>query len=178
VCYPAVETYRKDRVHPPGYGYGRQLRDGVWTAARAGAPTSIIIHATHGKPGTKSTAEAIYLQNSDAVSAQYLVGRDGLLYRILPDDVMAWHAGRVIAGFQNERSIGIELHADETEPILEIQRALLFSLCRALIAQYKITKALINTHRAVAIPKGRKSDPASWPQVDFEAWRERLYAPA
>lgn len=178
MCYAADESYRKDRLHPPGFGYGRQLTVDAWTAARSAPPTSIIIHATHGNAGSKATAEAKFLRDSKAVSAHYLIGRDGLIYRILPDDVMAWHAGRVIPGFPNERSIGIELHAAVSEPILEIQKMMLGSLCHALIAEFHIVKALINTHKVVALPAGRKKDPFTWDQADFLAWRDRLYAPA
>lgn len=178
MCYSADETYRKDRLHAPGFGYGRQLTETAWTAARNARPTAIVVHATHGHTGSTAAAEAKYLRDSPVVSAHYLIGRDGILYRLLPDETMAWHAGRVLAGFQNERSIGVELHASTVEPILEIQKTILGSLCHALIAEFHIVKALINTHKAVALPLKRKTDPFTWDQADFLAWRDRLYEPA
>lgn len=176
MCYTANETYRKDRVLPPGTGWGRRLNwRSPWLAARLAPPSAIIIHATHGRTGSAATAEAAFLRDSSAVSAHYLVGRDGILYRVLPDDCVAWHAGEVIAGFGNAQSIGIELHASTSEPILETQKMILGSLCHALIEQLRIVKPMIDTHRAVALPKGRKTDPATWFDADFYAWRERLY---
>jgi hypothetical protein len=170
MCVPADESYRKDRLHPPGHGYGRAVRANVYTAARAAPPTSIIVHATHGRAGSATASEAAFLRDSADVSAHYLIGRDGALYRILPDDAVAWHAGTVAPGYTNEQSIGIELHAAATEPITPAQRARLADTLRALMARYHISPAQIATHRAAALPPGRKSDPATWQESDFRTW--------
>jgi N-acetyl-anhydromuramyl-L-alanine amidase AmpD len=171
------DTFRKDRRHPPGHGYGRQVRKDVWVAERPGAgrPSAVIVHATHGKPGTLSTSEAAFLRNSPHVSAHYLIARDGRIFRILPDHMVGWHAGVCLVGFGNLPSIGIEIHAATTEAILPVQREALGALVRHLALSYGIPAARVQTHRAVARPAGRKSDPATWPQVEFEVRRAGLY---
>jgi hypothetical protein len=44
------------------------------------------------------------------------------------------------------------------------------------MGRYRIPASNIETHRAAALPKGRKSDPATWSQLDFAAWRQTLGA--
>lgn len=157
-------TYNKARAHPVGYGYDR----------RDSAPSSILVHATHGHPGSSLRNEALYLLNSNAVSAHYLVGRHGEVIELLAPQWRAWHAGRCLAPFVNEHSIGIELHAAVSEVITPEQHTVLTQLVRVLMARYGIPAARIETHRAAAIPLGRKSDPATWRQADFAAWRATL----
>jgi hypothetical protein len=48
---------------------------------------------------------------------------------------------------------------------------------KQLIDLYGIPKAMIETHRAIALPHGRKVDPSDWSNADFYAWRESLYTP-
>ena len=162
------QTYRKDRHLKPGQGYGRSSRL-IWYSLRAGAPTSIVVHATHGRPGTSATNEATFLRNSIEVSAHYLIGRNGIVYEILPPECQAWHAGEVIdPAFGNPHSIGIELHAATSEPILDLQKAQLLALLKRLRILYSIPLDRIKTHRQVA--PGRKSDPATWSDNDFDRW--------
>jgi N-acetyl-anhydromuramyl-L-alanine amidase AmpD len=160
-----LETYLKDRVHPPGRGYG---------LLRAGPIQSIIVHATHGRLGSSLDAEARFLRDSREVSAHYLVGREGQLLRLLSDGWNAWHAGRVKHPWGNDLSLGIELHAAVSDPITAPQKQALALLLRHLMSKYQIPTALIQTHRFVALPAGCKSDPARWPQPDFERWRDTL----
>lgn len=166
-----LETYRKDLIRQPGEGYGRRT-GGVWAAQRPGPPTSVVIHATHGKPGTRSEAEAEFLRTSYDVSAHYLIARDGRCFRILPDTHVAWHAGAALAAFDNFVSLGIELHAAVTELVTPAQKQTLAALLRVLSEAYGIPATLIDTHRVVALPKGRKSDPAMWDQDHFLGWRD------
>ena len=169
-----LDTYRKDLKYGAGHGYGRQFSDPsgklLWTGLRADAPTSVIVHATHGRPGTASASEAAFLRDSPNVSAHYLVAHDGRIFRILPDTFVAWHAGDALPAFTNPHSIGIELHAAITEPITGAQKQALAELLRDLAARWRIAAPLIDSHRAVALPKGRKSDPATWPQAELRAW--------
>lgn len=158
----------KARLHPVGHGYDR--RDGM--------PVSILVHATHGRPGTSLRQETGYLLHSAAVSAHYLIGRAGEVVALLAPQWRAWHAGRARLPFGNNDSIGIELHAARTEPITPAQRAALTTLVRDLMARYAIPAACLETHAAAALPTGRKSDPAAWPRADFLAWRAALAAPA
>lgn len=164
-----LDTYRKDQKYGSGHGYGRQTGAG-WTGLRVGNPTSVVLHATHGRAGSRSAAEAAFLRDSPDVSAHYLVGRLGEVYRILPDTFVAWHAGDCLPAFTNPHSLGIELHAAVTEPITGPQRQALADLLRTLAAQWRIPESLIASHRAVALPPGRKSDPATWPDAELRPW--------
>lgn len=166
--HSSILTFDKARLWPVGHGY----------SARTGEPGAVIVHATHGRRGTSLRNEALFLVNSPDVSAHYLIGRAGEVLPILDPRWCAWHAGQVRPGWSNNESIGIELHAAASEPITPAQRAALADLLtRALLPRYGIPLARVETHRAVALPRGRKSDPGGWPQPDFLAWRASLAAP-
>jgi len=75
------------------------------------------------------------------VSAHYVLGEDGTVYRLVPEDRTAWHAGRSSwRGREalNATSIGIEivnLHGDRHDyPPQQI--AALIELCRAILARH------------------------------------------
>lgn len=170
-------TYRKDLVHPAGHGYGRNVGtndDPIWIGERAGPVETAIIHATHGKPGTNSIDEALYLRNSADVGSHYLIGRgvhDGRLFVILPENLIAWHSGDTEPDrFQNATSIGIEIHAAVGEAITPAQFRTLAWLLVGLAMRHLLTPADIRSHRIVAYPPGRKSDPAMWQDVELNAW--------
>lgn len=163
-------SYRKDRKYTPGHGYGRKLGSG-WIATRSGAVESVIIHATHGRVGSLSTSEAAFLRDSPNVSAHYLIGRDGLLFVILPETYLAWHSGDCEPNaFENNTSIGIELHAATTEEITPAQKSTLATLLREINTRHRVPSTLMRSHRSVAVPAGRKSDPATWNDADLNAW--------
>lgn len=165
-----TQTYRKDARLKPGQGYNERP---------AGMrPSSLVIHSTNGKRGSSFASEAAYLRDSLDVSAHYLVGKDGRVAQILPDERCAWHAGQALDAYLNARSIGIECHLTNGESWTDAQRAALTALVELLMQRWHIPQSLINTHRAVALPPGRKSDPASWTDADFAAWRSSLGAAA
>ena len=166
-----LDTYRKDQKYGSGHGYGRRV-GALWVPGRTGKPLSIIIHATHGRAGSTSDAEARFLRDSPDVSAHYLMARDGRTFRILPDEHVAWHAGECQPLYRNDTSIGIEIHAAVTEAITGPQKVALADLLRALTAQWAIVPSNIASHRAVALPAGRKSDPAMWPDAELRGWIE------
>ena len=75
------------------------------------------------------------------VSAHYVLAEDGTLYRLVPEDRAAWHAGRSYwRGREalNASSIGIEivnLHGDQHDyPPLQV--GALIALCREIIARH------------------------------------------
>ena len=169
-------SYPKAKTFPPGHGY--QLR--------TGSPTSIVIHST-SNPREKNTpfaSEAIFLYRAANVSAHYLIAKDGRIVQFLdPAGWMAWHAGGKQAGgswtakpeYANPASIGIELHhsvGDPPYPHLQIDA--LTWLVRDLMGMFRIGTSLIDTHRAIALPQGRKSDPSDWDDPSFYAWRAAL----
>ncbi len=75
------------------------------------------------------------------VSAHYVLGEDGVLYRLVPEERAAWHAGRSYwRGREalNANSIGVEivnLHGDHHDyPRQQIEA--LIELCRDILARH------------------------------------------
>lgn len=161
-------TYRKDTAHPARWGY----------QARGGAtPSSIIIHTTSNKRATAFETEARFLLDSPDVSAHFLISKSGEIIQFLaPSPWQAWHAGAALAPYLNARSIGIEHHVSLGEAWTDAQHEATTWLVRRLMTEFAIPSSLVNTHRAVALPSGRKSDPTGWDDTAFYAWRETLTA--
>lgn len=159
-------SYPKTNVYP--------LRHGYYT--RAAAPTSLVIHTTNNDDPTSFAHEAKYLFESARVSADFLIGKDGRIVQFLDSArFYAWHAGTALPAFINAKSIGIECHhsvGDGPWPVA--QEAALTWLVRLLMARFTIPPSLIETHRAVALPAGRKHDPNDWSDRDFSVWRAAL----
>lgn len=97
------------------------------------------------------------------VSAHYVLAEDGTLYRLVPEDRVAWHAGRSHwRGREalNASSIGVEivnLHGDRHDyPAGQI--AALIELCRGILARHSaIVAGNVVGHSDIA-PR-RKIDP-------------------
>lgn len=158
-------SYPKAQVYPQRHGY--QLR--------GTAPVSIVVHTTNNRRTTIFEEECRYLFKSADVSAHYLISKAGAIVQFLDSRIyQAWHAGRALAPYGNSQSIGIELHVSIGEAPTLPQREALTLLCRDLMRRYHIPLAHIDTHRAVALPSGRKSDPEGWPDMAFYSWRDRL----
>lgn len=152
---------------PIGCGYDRR--------PKGFAPSSLLIHTTNGRAGSALAAEARFLCQSDAVGAHYLIGKQGQILELLDPLLRAWHAGAALPAYLNSRSIGIEVHHAVGEAWTAAQHDALTWLCRdVLMPRYGIVASLIDTHRAVALPRGRKIDPSDWSDADFYAWRAAL----
>ena len=159
-------TYDKTRL-PIGTGYDRRPK-GL-------QPSSIIVHTTNGHAGTQFADEANFIYRSAAIGAHFLVGKQGQIAQFLdPRIYRAWHAGVALPPWINSKSIGIECHLTIGEQWSDIQRASLAALVIDLMHQFAIPSTMVETHRKVALPKGRKVDPSEWLDVDFYAWRARL----
>lgn len=98
------------------------------------------------------------------VSAHYLIEEDGRVWRLVPEDLRAWHAG--VGFWRGERdinglSIGIELvnpgHEFGYRPFPEPQMAALEDLARAILARHPIPPDKVLGHSDVA--PSRKLDP-------------------
>ena len=94
------------------------------------------------------------------VSAHYLIGRDGTVYRMVGENRRAWHAGAGSwAGRDdvNSRSIGIELDNDGmsefTEPLMENLEILLADI----LDRHSLPPRAVIAHSDMA--PGRKCDP-------------------
>lgn len=79
-------------------------------------------------------------------SAHYIVGRDGLLVQMVPDNATAWHAGNKQ---MNWRSIGIEHVAAVGDAITPEQSAKSRALIAWLMAVYDIPQANVIPHVCV-----------------------------
>lgn len=139
---------------------------------RDGRPISIVVvHATAG--GLRSSLA--WLTNAVArVSTHYVIAKDGYTFGLVDDKFAAWHAG--ISAWQghidvNERSLGLELVNDndgkDPYPHAQLHAAVL--LTRDLVKRYGILRSNLVRHLDVALPAGRKKDPAGFPWAWFVA---------
>jgi len=121
----------------------------------------IVIHDTESD--TAAAALSWFESPDSGVSAHYVIDRDGTVYRCVPDELRAWHAGTSeLEGRTNvnDFSLGIELVGFATETFTDAQIDVLVELCVELCLKYPaITVARIVGHADVATPSGRKTDP-------------------
>ncbi len=129
----------------------------------------LVLHYT----GMKTSDEALArLTDPKAkVSAHYTIDRGGCIYRHVPEERRAWHAGVSFwAGEKNVngRSIGIELvnpgHEFGYQPFAERQIDALLELCHGILARHAISANRVLGHSDVA--PARKTDPGElfpWP---------------
>jgi N-acetylmuramoyl-L-alanine amidase len=122
----------------------------------------LVLHYT----GMKTADEALArLCDPEAkVSAHYTIGRDGRVFRHVPEERRAWHAGVSFWAGEanvNGRSIGIELvnpgHEFGYVPFADGQIAALIDLARAILARHPIAPERVLGHSDVA--PARKTDP-------------------
>jgi N-acetylmuramoyl-L-alanine amidase len=122
----------------------------------------LLIHYTD-----MESAEAALARMTDPavrVSAHYCVDEDGTVYRLVPEERRAWHAGISFwAGARdiNARSIGIELvnpgHTCGYRPFPDAQMHALEELARDILARHPIPSHRVLGHSDVA--PARKIDP-------------------
>jgi N-acetylmuramoyl-L-alanine amidase len=131
----------------------------------------LVLHYT----GMQSGAAALdrLCDPAARVSSHYVVDEDGTLWRLVPDERRAWHAG--ISYWEGGRelnhvSLGVEIvnpgHEWGYRPFPEAQMAVVEALCRDLVARHRIPAYRIVGHSDIA-PE-RKSDPGElfdWPRL-------------
>ena len=112
-------------------------------ASRAGTDIDhIVIHYT-----TSDNIEGTidHFINGDAgTSAHYIVGRDGELVQMVPDNLSAQHARNM-----NRRSIGIEHVAKRGQRLTPEQSDKSLALVRWLMATYAVPRANVIPHKCV-----------------------------
>lgn len=149
-------------IQHPSPNHGAR-RDGA-------APSLIVIHYT-----AMTSAAAALERLCDPefeVSAHYLIGIDGTLWQMVPEDRRAWHAGAgswLGQGDVNSHSIGIELDNQGTHPFPEPQMAVLEQLLADLQTRWQISPQNVIGHSDMA--PGRKSDPGvrfDWPRLECQ----------
>jgi N-acetylmuramoyl-L-alanine amidase len=130
---------------------------------RGGAAVDmLILHYT----GMKSAQDALDRLRDPAaqVSSHYVVDEDGTVFRLVPEDRRAWHAGvshwRGHAAL-NARSIGIEIvnpgHEWGYRDFPMLQMAAVCDLCLAILLRHPIPVRNVVAHSDVA--PDRKEDP-------------------
>lgn len=124
-------------------------------------PSLVVIHHTSDDRAEDALRT---LTNPDkAVSAHYLLKRDGDLLQLVDERRRAWHAGiSSWAGNNdvNSISVGIELDNNGEEPFADVQIDRLLSLLAELKQRYHLNAANFVGHADVA-PR-RKNDPSRY----------------
>ncbi|PIP27746.1 MAG: hypothetical protein COX30_00265 [Candidatus Moranbacteria bacterium CG23_combo_of_CG06-09_8_20_14_all_39_10] len=122
---------------------------------------TIIIHSSYDAIGKDpfSISGIIKEYEEYGVSAHYLIGRDGVIYRLVADKDIAYHAGagKVPDGRTgiNAFSLGIEMVNTKTDDFTNKQYEALNGLISKLKKEYKIKYVL--GHNQIA--PNRKDDP-------------------
>ena len=124
-------------------------------------PNFVIIH--HTSDDTVGEALDTLTDPGRAVSAHYLIGRDGAVHQLVDERNRAWHAGESKWGADtdiNSSSLGIELDNNGHEPFPPAQISALLELLTDIQTRYAIPKANVLGHADVA-PR-RKTDPSRY----------------
>jgi N-acetylmuramoyl-L-alanine amidase len=130
--------------------------------ARRAPPDIIVLHYT----GMKTGAEALERLRDPAakVSSHYLVEEDGRVFRLVPEERRAWHAG--VSYWKGETdvnaaSIGIEIvnpgHEFGYRPFPDVQIEAVIALLDDVRGRWSVPDARIVGHSDVA--PARKTDP-------------------
>ncbi len=139
---------------------------------RAGLTIDMLVLHYTGMQGAEPALSRL-CDPAAKVSAHYLIDEDGTIYRLVAEDMRAWHAG--VASWRGEtdvngRSIGIELvnpgHEFGYRPFPEAQMAALEGLARDVLSRHPIPPRHVLGHSDVA-PR-RKTDPGElfdWPRL-------------
>jgi N-acetylmuramoyl-L-alanine amidase len=153
---------------------------------RKAPPDILVLHYTGMPTGEGALAR---LRDAEAkVSSHYLVEEDGRIFRLVPEERRAWHAG--VSSWKGQRdvngaSIGIEMvnpgHEFGYRPFPEAQVAAVIALIADIRTRWTIEDGNIVGHSDVA-PK-RKDDPGElfpWKrlaQAGHGLWAEPPAAP-
>lgn len=141
-----------------------------WSSRGIYVPEMVVIHADAGQTeeGTLS-----WLEHPDSkVSYHWLVGRDGKVYRIVPEVEKAWHAGEsswpgiTVGNSVNPRAIGVAFANNGTEAYREAQYVAGAELVADAMERYSIPLGLVRGHNEVS--PGRKTDP--YPQFNWRTF--------
>jgi N-acetylmuramoyl-L-alanine amidase len=139
---------------------------------RGDAPVDmLVLHYTGMETGDAALARM--RDPAAKVSAHYMIEEDGRIFRLVPEDRRAWHAG--VSSWRgntdiNARSIGIELvnpgHTCGYRLFPEAQMRALEDLARGILARHPIPAHRVLGHSDVA--PARKIDPGElfdWQQL-------------
>ena len=129
----------------------------------SGVPVDMLIIHYTGMESAEGALERMR-DPSTKVSAHYVIDEDGTVYRLVAENMCAWHAGTASWGGItniNDRSIGIELVNPGAEfgyrPFPEPQMMALEQLARGILKRHTIPARRVLGHSDVA--PTRKQDP-------------------
>lgn len=149
-------------------------------SSRNGMPVSmIVLHATVGS----FTSSLDWLCSpASKVSTHYLIDRSGVIFQLVDPREAAWHAGAsqwfdLDSQAIQECSLGVELVNKNTgfDPYPPMQFNACLALCQDAVRLFKIVPDMVTRHLEIAIPAGRKTDPAGFPMAAF---KQALFKPA
>ncbi len=129
---------------------------------RRSAIDMLVLHYTGMQTGAAAIARLC--DPASKVSAHYVVEDDGRIFRLVPEQRRAWHAG--VSHWQgqngvNDVSIGIEIvnpgHEWGYRPFPDLQINALLLLVQEICRRWNIQKTRVIGHADVA--PGRKDDP-------------------
>jgi N-acetylmuramoyl-L-alanine amidase len=147
---------------------------------RADGITALVIHDTETPGITKAKTIANHFANPRSeAAAHFIIGKAGEIIQCVDESRRAWHVGpSLLDGVPkvNDFSVGIELvnAEDGKDPFTEAQYRSLTALSAHLVSRFHIPLARIVGHRDVAMPLGRKHDPAD--NFNWERFRRDLNA--
>jgi N-acetylmuramoyl-L-alanine amidase len=156
--------------------------------ARTKVPDMLVLHYTGMQSGEAALAQLRDDTREGKVSAHYMVEEDGRIFRLVPEERRAWHAGRSFWKGEeglNHASIGIEIvnpgHEFGYRPFPEVQIAAVIALLSDIRSRWQIEDARILGHSDIA--PARKVDPGElfpWKQIaeaGHGVWAEASAAP-
>jgi len=131
----------------------------------------IVIHSTRCLEGDPyDVMAAVNVFRSYNVASHYMIGRNGMIYRLVAEKDVAFHAGKSVLPqtgrkFLNGSSIGIELLNSPTDAPTKEQYTALVQLVNDIKTRYAIQ--YIVGHSDIA--SDRKTDPwlFDWKQFNF-----------
>lgn len=129
---------------------------------RKGPPDMIVLHYTGMRTGEEALAR---LRDPQAkVSSHYMVEEDGRVFRLVPEERRAWHAGRSFWKGEtdiNGVSVGVEIvnpgHEFGYRPFPDAQVAAVIALVADIRTRWSVDDSRIVGHADVA--PDRKEDP-------------------
>ncbi len=133
---------------------------------------TIVLHSLYNpnvQDGLTIQAAQAVLEESE-VSSHYIIDRDGKIYRLVPENRLAWHAGDSQMPAPDSRkkvndfSIGVELIATQTSGITQAQYVAVVKL--SLDIANRLPISAIVGHGDIA--PGRKTDPWNFDWKKFE----------
>lgn len=150
-------------------------------SARTASLDAIVLHCTEGGgDAMKSAVHSLRPVETGGRRASFhnVIGRDGTIVQVVPWERQAWHCtslpGLMTISWNN-RSIGIELCASQTEQLTTTQERSLVRLVRHLIRRYGIPWQNVTAHRFTG---AKTSCPDSlWhTREELERWKRQHLA--